>query len=502
MDAKTDQAPGLGDAARKFIAQPKKMLIGGQWLDAASGKTFEVTDPATEQVVAHVAEAGAEDVDRAAKAARAAFEEGAWPNMKAHQREALLWKLAQLIEDNADELAQLEALDNGKSVMMARYGDIAIAVNFLRYMAGWATKIEGSTIDVSVPYVPDGKFFAYTSKEPVGVVGQIIPWNFPLVMAAWKIGPALAAGCTIVLKPAEQTPLTALRLGELVMEAGYPEGVVNIITGFGETAGAAIVDHPEIDKIAFTGSTQVGKIIGKAAMDSMKRVSLELGGKSPVIVMADANMDIAIPGAAMAIFFNQGQVCTAGSRLFVERSVFDQVTEGIANFAKGMKLGPGLDPGTDLGPLVSKEQQLRVAQYIQSGIGEGARPLSGGKAVDGKGCFVEPTIFVDVKPDMKMVREEIFGPVVVAQAIDDVNEIPAMANDTIYGLGASIWSNDLSFVHTLVPKIKAGTVWVNCHNILDAAMPFGGYKQSGFGREMGRAVMDMYTESKSVCIAL
>jgi phenylacetaldehyde dehydrogenase len=500
MDAIVDQKSKLGAKARAFISQPKKLLIDGEWVAAASGKTFAVIDPATEQVVAHAAEGDKADVDLAAKAARRAFEDGPWPKMRPVERERLLWKLAQLIEDNAEELAELESINNGKVVTMARYGDVAMTVDFLRYMAGWATKIEGSTIDVSMPMVPGAKFFSYSAREPVGVVGQIIPWNFPLVMAAWKIGPALAAGCTIILKPAEQTPLTAIRLGELALEAGYPKGVLNIITGYGETAGAAIVDHPEVDKIAFTGSTDVGKIIGRNAMNTMKRVSLELGGKSPVIVMADANLDMAIPGAAQAIFFNHGQVCTAGSRLFVECKIFDQVTEGVANFAKSMKIGPGLDPTTDLGPLVSKEQQLRVAQYIQSGISEGARALTGGKAVKGVGCFVEPTVFVDVKPNMKIVREEIFGPVVVAQAIDNVDQIPAMANDTIYGLGASIWSNDLSFVHRLVPRLKAGTVWVNCHSLVDPALPFGGYKQSGLGREMGRAVLDSYTEIKSVCM--
>lgn len=502
MDAISDQRARLGDAAKKFIAQPKKLLIDGQWVEAASGKTFPVIDPSTNQEVGRVAEGDKADVDKAAKAARRAFESGEWPRLRPVQRERLLMKLADLVEANADELAQLESLDNGKPVMMARYADVVMTMEFLRYMAGWATKIEGSTIDVSLSYVPQGEFFAYTRKEPVGVCGQIIPWNFPLLMAAWKIGPALAAGCTVVLKPAEQTPLTALRLGELVMEAGFPNGVVNVITGFGPTAGGALVEHPDVDKIAFTGSTEIGKLIGVNAMKNLKRVSLELGGKSPVIVMADADLEQAIPGAAMAIYFNQGQVCTAGSRLFVERKVFDQVTEGIAAFAKQMKVGPGLDPATQVGPLVSQEQQERVLRYIQSGFSEGAKALTGGKRVESSGCFVEPTIFVNVKPDMKMVREEIFGPVVCAQAIDDVSQIPAMANDTVYGLGASVWSTNLNFVHRLIPKIKAGTVWVNGHNLLDPALPFGGYKQSGIGREMGRAVFDLYTETKSVCMTV
>lgn len=502
MDAISDQRARLGDAAKKFISQPKKLLIDGLWVEAASGKTFAVIDPATNKEVGRVAEGDKADVDKAAKAARRAFESGEWPSLRPMQRERLLHKLADLVEANADELAQLESLDNGKPVMMARYADVVMTAEFLRYMAGWATKIEGSTIDVSLSYVPQGQFFAYTRKEPVGVCGQIIPWNFPLLMAAWKIGPALAAGCTVVLKPAEQTPLTALRLGELAMEAGFPKGVVNVITGFGPTAGGALVEHPEVDKIAFTGSTEIGKLIGVNAMKNLKRVSLELGGKSPVVVMADADLEQAIPGAAMAIYFNQGQVCTAGSRLFVERKVFDKVTEGIAAFAKQMKVGPGLDPSTQVGPLVSQEQQERVLRYIQSGFSEGAKALTGGKKVGATGCFVEPTIFVDVKPDMKMVREEIFGPVVCAQAIDDVSQIPAMANDTIYGLGASVWSTNLNFVHRLIPKIKAGTVWVNGHNLLDPALPFGGYKNSGIGREMGRAVFDLYTETKSVCMTV
>lgn len=502
MDAISDQRARLGDAAKKFISQPKKLLIDGLWVEAASGKTFAVVDPATNKEVGRVAEGDKADVDKAAKAARRAFESGEWPSLRPMQRERLLHKLADLVEANADELAQLESLDNGKPVMMARHADVVMTAEFLRYMAGWATKIEGSTIDVSLSYVPQGQFFAYTRKEPVGVCGQIIPWNFPLLMAAWKIGPALAAGCTVVLKPAEQTPLTALRLGELAMEAGFPKGVVNVITGFGPTAGGALVEHPEVDKIAFTGSTEIGKLIGVNAMKNLKRVSLELGGKSPVVVMADADLEQAIPGAAMAIYFNQGQVCTAGSRLFVERKVFDKVTEGIAAFAKQMKVGPGLDPSTQVGPLVSQEQQERVLRYIQSGFSEGAKALTGGKKVGATGCFVEPTIFVDVKPDMKMVREEIFGPVVCAQAIDDVSQIPAMANDTIYGLGASVWSTNLNFVHRLIPKIKAGTVWVNGHNLLDPALPFGGYKNSGIGREMGRAVFDLYTETKSVCMTV
>jgi phenylacetaldehyde dehydrogenase len=369
-------------------------------------------------------------------------------------------------------------------------------------MAGWATKIEGTTFQTSIFTGPGSKFHTYTQREPVGVVAQIVPWNFPLAMAAWKLGPALAAGCTCILKPAEQTPLTALRLAELIVEAGFPPGVVNVLTGLGETAGAALVAHPGVDKIAFTGSTAVGKIINKAATDTLKRVSLELGGKSPMIVFPDVDVGAAVGGAAQAIFFNAGQVCTAGSRLFVHRKIFDKVVEGISGAAAGIKLGPGLDPKTEMGPLVSREQQERVLDYIASGKKQGATITVGGEAPSGGGFYVKPTVMVNVKPDMRVVREEIFGPVLVAQRFDELDEIAAAANDTPYGLGASVWSNDVSTVHRLVPKIKAGTVWVNCHNLVDPAMPFGGFKQSGIGREHGRGAIEMYTEVKSVCIAI
>jgi phenylacetaldehyde dehydrogenase len=367
-------------------------------------------------------------------------------------------------------------------------------------MAGWATKIEGSTIEISVG-APEGvRVNAYTRREPVGVVAQIIPWNFPLVMAAWKLGPALAAGCTCILKPAEQTPLTALRLGELIIEAGFPPGVVNILTGYGETVGAALVTHPGVDKIAFTGSTLVGKAINKAATDTLKRVSLELGGKSPVIVLPDADVDSAIKGAAGGIFFNAGQVCAAGSRLYVHRKIFDRVVEGVGGAASSIRLGPGLDPSTQMGPLVSREQQERVLGYIESGKAEGASVVTGGDAPAHSGFFVKPTVLADVKRSMRVVQEEIFGPVLVAQRFDDLDEVAALANDTPYGLSASIWSNDLKAVHRLVPKIKAGTVWVNTHGPVDANMPFGGFKHSGLGREHGRVGIEMYTELKSVCM--
>ena len=492
----------LSDDTRRFLAQPKRMAIGGEWVEALGGGMLEVVDPASGQVFDRVPAGEATDIDRAVAAARRAFEQGDWPRMRPVDRERLLLRLAELVEAHAQELAEIEALDNGKPVTMARAVDVALVVDFLRYMAGWATKIEGSTMEVSVPLVRDREFFGYTRREPVGVVGAIIPWNFPLLMVAWKAGPALASGCTMVLKPAEETPLSALRFAELVQQAGYPAGVFNVVTGHGHSAGAALAAHKGVDKVAFTGSTEIGKLVGKAALDNMTRVSLELGGKSPVIVLDDADPAVAAAGAAQAIFFNQGQVCCAGSRLYVHKSRFERVVEGLSGIAADMKLGAGIEPSTQIGPLVSAVQQQRVLGYIRSGFEEGARALAGGAAGEGEGYFVKPTVLVDTRDDMRVVREEIFGPVVVAMPYDDLDEVARRANDTPYGLGASIWSNDLSRVHRLVPKIKAGTVWVNCHNILDASMPFGGYKQSGIGREMGRAVLDLYTESKSVIMAL
>jgi phenylacetaldehyde dehydrogenase len=494
--------PEPGAAATRFLKRTHRLLIGGEWVESKSDQRVPVTDPATGRQISSVPDANAADVDRAVRAARQAFEKGPWPEMLPVQREALLWKLADLIDKNAEELAELESLNNGKTKFMATVVDVAGTRDYFRYMAGWATKIEGTTFNSSIHGPPGVKFHTYTSREPVGVVAQIVPWNFPLAMAAWKLGPALAAGCTCVLKPAEQTPLTALRLGELIMEAGFPPGVVNILTGYGETTGAALVAHPDIDKIAFTGSTEVGKIINKAATDTLKRVSLELGGKSPVIVLPDADVNSVVGGAANAIFFNSGQVCTAGSRLFAHRKVFDQVLEGVSAAAQKIRLGPGLDPKTEMGPLVSKEQQTRVLGYIDSGRKEGAQVLTGGEAPSSEGYFVKPTVLANVRSDMKVMREEIFGPVLVAQRFDDLDEIAALANDTPYGLAASVWSKDVSTVHRLVPKIKAGTVWVNCHNFVDPAMPFGGFKQSGIGREHGRVGIEMYTELKSVCIAI
>lgn len=501
MSTAIAQQPSPSEVVGGFLGREKKLLIGGEWVDSTSDTEIPVIDPATEERITTVPDANAADVDRAVRAARQALESGQWPQTSPAEREALLWRLSDLIDQNFDELCELESLDNGKPRFMASIIDVPGARNYFRYMAGWATKIEGSTVDLSAG-PPGAQFNAYTRKEPVGVVGQIIPWNFPIAMAAWKLAPALAAGCTCILKPAEQTPLSALRLGELVMEAGFPPGVVNILTGYGETTGAAIVAHPGVDKIAFTGSTDVGKLINKSATDTLKRVSLELGGKSPVIVLPDADPATAIGGAAQAIFFNSGQVCVAGSRLYIHSKLFDQVVEGVSAAAQSLKLGPGLAQDTQMGPLVSKEQQDRVMNYIESGRAQGASVLTGGDTPSGKGYYVQPTVMADVKSDMRVVREEIFGPVLVAQRFDDLDEIAAIANDTPYGLAASIWSNDLSAVHRLVPKIKAGTVWVNCHGMVDANLPFGGYKQSGFGREHGRAAMDMYTETKSVWMSV
>ncbi|MDN3354072.1 aldehyde dehydrogenase family protein [Actinomadura sp. DC4] len=484
-----------------FVGSPRRMFVGGQWSDAASGKTFATPDPATGETLAHVAEGDAEDIDRAVRAARAAFDDGPWSRMTASERGRLIWKVGDLILEHADELAQLESMDNGKPYTIARAADVPLAADLFHYMAGWATKIEGNTINISVPTAPGANFHSYTLREPVGVVGQIIPWNFPLLMAAWKLGPALATGNCVILKPAEQTPLSALRLAELIAEAGFPEGVVNVVPGYGETAGARLAAHPGVDKVAFTGSTEVGRLIVQAAAGNLKKVSLELGGKSPNIVFDDADPS-AVAGAANAIFFNHGQCCVAGSRLFVHQSRFDEVIEGVSDIAKSIRLGPGMDSETQMGPLVSEEQLTRVTGYLDSGRAEGATTVVGGGRYGDRGYFVEPTVLTDTRNDMKVVREEIFGPVVVAAPFSDLDEIAAQANDTEYGLGAGIWTKDISKAHALAKKIRAGTVWINCYNVFDAALPFGGYKQSGWGREMGHEVLNNYTEVKAVTAQL
>lgn len=498
----TTVSPEIHPRAAEFVGSPRQMLINGKWMSAASGKTFPTYNPATGEVLANVAEGDNEDIKQAVKAARQAFDHGHWRALTASQRGRLIGKLADLLEQHTEEFAYLESLDNGKPLSVAKAADVPLAVDLFRYMAGWATKIEGNTIPMSVPYTPGAKYFAYTLREPVGVVGQIIPWNFPLLMAAWKLGPALATGCTVVLKPAEQTPLTALRLGELIMEAGFPEGVVNVVPGYGETAGAALAAHPEVDKVAFTGSTEVGKLILHALAGNLKKVSLELGGKSPNVVFKDADLETAIPGAASAIFFNQGQCCCAGSRLYVEKSIFDQVVEGVSERAKKINVGSGLEPDTHMGPLVSEEQLSRVCGYLDAGIAEGAEAVTGGRKTGDRGYFVEPAVLVNTHEEMKVVREEIFGPVVVAMPFSDPEELLPRANNSEYGLAAAVWTRDINKAHRTAQGMRAGTVWINCYNIFDAALPFGGYKQSGWGREMGHDALDLYLQTKAVCARL
>ena len=481
---------------QEFLKGTKKLLINGEWVESTSGQTFETLDPSNGKVLAVVNEAGVEDVNKAVSAARQAFENGPWRTMSASERGRLIYKLADLMEAHKEELAQLETLDNGKPINETTNADVPLAIDHIRYYAGWTTKIIGQTIPVA------GNYFNYTRHEPVGVVGQIIPWNFPLLMATWKLGAALATGCTIVLKPAEQTPLSALYLGQLVLEAGIPAGVLNIIPGYGETAGAPLVDHPDVDKIAFTGSTPVGKMIMRQAANSVKKISLELGGKSPNIILPDADMSKAIPGALMGIMFNQGQVCCAGSRLYIQKKSYDNVVADLASHAKSIKQGAGIDPTTQIGPLVSDEQLQRVGKYIELGKAEGAEVVAGGIYGQGDGYFVTPTIFADVNDEMTIAKEEIFGPVVAAMPFDDLDDVIRRANHSEYGLAAGLWTQDVKKAHYVANELKAGTVWVNCYNVFDAASPFGGYKQSGIGREMGSYALDNYTEVKSVWINL
>jgi phenylacetaldehyde dehydrogenase len=493
--------PRLDQKTSHFISSDHRMLIDGKFVHAASGKTFPVYNPATGEVMAQVPEAEAVDVDRAVRAARRAFDEGPWTKkITASQRGRLLWKLAELLEQHLEEFAELESMDNGKPLAIARAADVPLAIDLFRYMGGWATKITGSTFPISMP----GEYFAYTLREPIGVVGQIIPWNFPLLMAAWKLGPALAAGNCVVIKLAEQTPLSGLRLAELIHEAGFPEGVVNVLTGYGEGAGAPLAAHDLVDKIAFTGSTEVGKLIVGAARGNLKKVTLELGGKSPAIVFPDADLDKAIAGTASAIFFNHGQCCCAGSRLFAHKDIYDQVVEGVSDIASKIRVGHGLDPETQMGPLVSQEQYERVSGYIDSGLNEGAKATAGGRPDSEKGYFVHPTVFTHTKPEMKVIREEIFGPVVCATPFSDkdLDRIAREANDSIYGLAASVWTSNISIANKMAKRLRSGTVWINCHNVFDAALPFGGYKQSGWGREMGAEVLNNYTEVKAVTTAL
>jgi acyl-CoA reductase-like NAD-dependent aldehyde dehydrogenase len=485
--------------ATKTQIRPGRLLINGEWVDG--GKPFDTLNPATGEVLTQVAEAGAEGVDRAVKAAREAFEKsgkGTWRSMSASDRGKVLWRIADLIEKNIDELSELETLDNGKPIFESRYVDMPMIVDVFRYYAGWATKIHGETINTFE------NAFTYTLREPVGVIGAIVAWNFPLLLASWKLGPALACGNTAVLKPAEQTPLTALRFGELAMEAGLPAGVLNIVTGGPET-GKALVKHSGVDKIAFTGSTVVGKEIMRSSADTLKRVTLELGGKSPNIVFADSDMDSAVKGAINGIFYGKGEVCNAGSRLFVERKVRDFFVDKLVERTKKMQPGDPLDPKTRLGAIVSQEQMKTVLGYIEAGKSEGAQLIAGGKRVsvgDGNGYFIEPTIFSGVNNQMKIAQEEIFGPVLSVLDFDDIEQVAAQANQTPYGLAAAIWTNDIKKAHALSRRLRAGMVWINTYGLMDASMPFGGYKSSGFGRDLGEAALEGYTETKSVWLNL
>jgi aldehyde dehydrogenase (NAD+) len=484
-----------------FLAgRSKKMLIDGRWVEAASGKTFQAINPATAQPLTSVAEAGREDINRAVEAARRAFE-GVWAKVKPTQRQRLLFRLAELLETHGEELAELEVLNNGMPISTSR-AMIPRVADLLRYYGGWATKIHGETVSTSAP----GDYFTYTLREPVGVVGAIVPWNSPLVTAAWKLAPALATGCTVVLKPAEQTPLTSLRLGELIMEAGIPGGVVNICPGFGPTAGAALAEHTDVDKIAFTGEYSTGQLIVKASTGNLKRVSLELGGKSPDIICADADLEQAVPGAAWGIFRLSGQVCCAGSRLFVERKIYDRFLAGIADYASRIKVGNGLDPSTEMGPLISQEQLERVTGYLRIGSDEGAEAVVGGGRIAGdglgRGFFVAPTVLDRVRPNMRVAKEEIFGPVVAVIPFQDMDEVIALSNNSRYGLAGGVWTRDVQKAHRVARALQAGVVWVNCYNVFDAAMPFGGYKMSGYGRESGIHALEEYMQVKAVWMKL
>ncbi|MEE9103834.1 aldehyde dehydrogenase family protein [Pseudomonas nitroreducens] len=501
MDTKVKeylQRYGISEATQRFLSKPQKMFIAGAWVDASDGATAQVIEPSTEAALTRIPMGTAADLERAVQAARAQFDGGAWSQLKPLERERLLHRLADLIEANGDELAEIESVDMGKSVAQARAVDIQGTIDTFRYFAGWASKIHGRTVEPSLP----GNYVAYTRKEPVGVVGVIVPWNFPLQTMAWKLGAALAVGCTVVVKPAELTSLSALRFAELVQEAGIPDGVVNIVSGRGSVVGAAMAEHPGIDKLSFTGSTPVGCNVGKSAMDQMKRLTLELGGKSPVIVCADADIKAAAQAVANGVFFNSGQVCDAGTRAYVQRSVYDEFLRELADYTASLKLAPGLDPDCFISPMVSRQQQERVLAYIQAGKEEGAEVYYGGEAVEGSGFFVQPTIFANCRNDMRVVREEIFGPVLVTAPFDDEEEALALANDSEFGLAAALYSNDLGKVHSLIPRLRAGTVYVNAHSTLDPSMPFGGYKQSGYGKDMGSEQLDYLLETKAVWITL
>lgn len=490
----------LNADARSFLSGTKKLFIGGKWLEPISGEYRPVTDPSHGGEVAKVAEAGTEDVDAAVAAARAAFENGPWPAMRPHERESALLRLADLLEREVETVAQIETVNSGKLIANTRLFDGEFSVHTLRYMAGWATKIAGKTMELSVPYMPGTRFSGHTRMQPVGVVAGITPWNVPLCEAVWKLAPVLATGCTIVLKPAEQTPLTTLRLGELCAEAGIPDGVVNVITGSGTVAGAALVNHPGVDKINFTGSTEVGRIIAESAGPRFKKYNLELGGKSPVVIAPDADLDIAIPGAAWAILGNHGQNCCAGSRLYIHRSIFDRVIAGVAEIACSLRIGPGLDPDTALGPMVNHAHRDRVMRYIARGVADGASLVCGGEAIDSPGAYLNPAILVGARLDQVVVQEEIFGPVLVAFPFDEMADVMTEVNGTPFGLGASIWSRSFATINDFVDKAQAGTVWINNHNTLDLAMPFGGWKQSGVGHELGEEGLRSHLVTKAAIV--
>ncbi|QIB64943.1 aldehyde dehydrogenase family protein [Kineobactrum salinum] len=490
----------LGAESRRFVFAEHGMFIDGMSAPASSGGTIPVFDPSSGEQIAAVPEGTAEDVDRAVQAAKRAFGDPSWAGLKPAARERLILKLALVLEGHAQEFSEIESLNSGRLLVNTRLFDVDLSVDCLRYMAGWTTKLHGKTIPVSVPYAPDMDFFAYTTREPVGVVGAITPWNVPLGQAIWKIAPVLATGCTVVLKPAENTPLTALRFALLAKEVGIPDGVINVVTGYGAVAGAALVAHPDVSKISFTGSTDTGRAIGIEAARSFKKCSLELGGKSPVIILDDADLSQAIPGAAQAILGNHGQNCCAGSRLFVHESIYDEVLAGVAEIASSVKLGPGLAPSSEMGPLVSSVQQQRVLGYIKSGIDEGAEVVVGNKSVDHPGFYVRPTILANVTPDMKAVREEIFGPVLAVASFKDTEEAIARANDTSFGLGASVWTTNINKVHRMVPRLEAGMTWVNTHNVLDIAVPFGGIKNSGIGVELSEEAILQHTNIKSTIV--
>jgi aldehyde dehydrogenase (NAD+) len=474
-----------------------KLLINGSFVSSESGRTFATVNPSTGEEICQVAEADAADVEKAVKAARIALEHGPWRKTTASERGRLLNRLADLIERHSDELARLETIDNGKPLMIAKAVDVAKTVSCYRYFAGWADKVQGKTIPI------DGEFFCYTRHEPVGVVGQIIPWNYPMLMQAWKLAPALATGNTIVMKPAEQTPLSAIRIGELILEAGFPAGVVNIVPGFGPTAGAAIAHHMDVDKVAFTGSTEVGRLImGAAAKSNLKRITLELGGKSPNIIFADANLDDAVEGAHTGLFVNQGQSCCAGSRVFVEEAIYDAFVERSVARAGKRVVGDPMNPDTNQGPQIDQIQFEKVMTYIESGHREGATLACGGQRVGDRGYFIQPTVFADVEDDMSIAREEIFGPVMSVIPFNTLEEVIARANRTNYGLAAGVWTSDIKKAHKVANAVRAGTVWVNCYHILDARAPFGGFKQSGIGRELGEYALQEYTEVKTVTVKL